>query len=108
MPEPEMYPLTDYPDYEEKFDTFEQLRAQVESTIEGLNHIVSWLLFRAGDRDLGDGEVPTFHLLLFMPRKSKTTEFLTANFDPDVVDAWLREYVKPRVLRWYGWPDADA
>lgn len=108
MAEPEMYPLTDNPTYSEEFDTFAELCEQVESTIEGLNFIVSWLVVPEGDPLLDEGEPPTFHVLMFMPRKTASTEFYTHQFDPAEVETWLGGYVRERTMRWYGWAEQEA
>ena len=113
----EMYPGTDYPKYREEFETFDDLKEVVENISEGLNHIVSWMdLCRGcaemeGDTLLFDkGELNSFHILIFMPRKTETTEF-KVTFPENVeyphaqIDNWLMEYVQPRVMRWYGWTE---
>lgn len=91
-----MYPSTDYPTYEEEFDDFAELRAAVESHPEGLNAVVCWCLSEPD-------ESPEFVVLIFMPRKSATTQFGTKRFDHAEVEAWLGGYVRERVMRWYGW-----
>ncbi|WP_454199542.1 hypothetical protein [Nocardia sp. Marseille-Q1738] len=93
----EMYPLTDYPTYEEEFDSFSEIRAQVEDLDEGMNFVLSWFIY--DERD----ESPEFSLLIFMPRISKTTQFSTNTFDRGEVEAWLNGYVRQRTMRWFGW-----
>lgn len=100
-----MYPVTDNPMYREEFDTFAELREAVEDCIEGLNFITSWLIVPEGDSVLDPGEIPAFYVLIFMPRKTATTEFSTHQFDQAEVEAWLSGYVRARTMRWYGWTE---
>lgn len=102
----EMYPLTDYPTYEEQFDGFLEMRAQVEGLDEGMNQVLSWFIFDEHDSDFRKyerDELPVFSLLIFMPRISKTTQFSTAVFDRHEVETWLNGYVQQRIMRWFGW-----
>ncbi|WP_280475481.1 hypothetical protein [Nocardia asiatica] len=102
----EMYPLTDYPTYEEEFGSFAEIREQVEDLDEGMNFILSWFIYdeHAEDfRKYARDEAPSFSLLVFMPRLSKTTQFSTEAFDRGEVDAWLNGYVRQRTMRWFGW-----
>lgn len=110
MSEPVMYPSTDYPTHQQEFDDFAELRAAVERTDEGLNAIVSWHLYTPtipedfeDFREYEPHESPEFVLLVFMPRKSATTQFGTNRFVRDEVETWLGGYVRERVMRWYGW-----
>lgn len=97
-----MYPLTDYPHFEESFDTFAAMRACIEAQDEGLNQIQSWLIIPEGDSCLDPGQAPEFHVAIFMPRLTKVTAFSTTRFDIDQVQQWLNDYVLQRVMRWYG------
>lgn len=99
----EMYPLTDDPDWTEEYDSFAELAASMENQPEGLNQILSWWIYDEQHEDWEDGEPPSFALLLFMPRKSQTSIQTTGKFTRAEVDAWLSDYVRPRVMRWYGW-----
>lgn len=103
-----MYPATDHPTYREDFDNFAELRAAVEGTSEGLNFVVSWQMIVEGDSCLDPGEPPLFCVLIFMPRKTATTEFSTQRFDRSEVEAWLGGYVRERTMRWYGWTEQEA
>jgi len=103
--EPEMYPLTDYPTFEEKFRDFDALRSTVEKQVEGLNMIQSWLFTDPEDGE--EGEPVTFYLGIFLPRLTKYTQFEAAVFSRADVEQWLQTYVRPRIDRWYGWTSAD-
>lgn len=118
MPDAEMYPSTDYPTYSEKFETLDELVHHVEALDEVLNFLVSWDIgCRQCDEVEKDpairpslmwseGELNYFRILIFMPRRSETTEF-SVQFADEVphaqLDCWLEDYVKARVCRWYGW-----
>jgi len=93
MSEPEMYPLVDGPTYSEIYDSFAELRTAAEKMIGSLNFPLSWWL----DDD-------SFDLCIFMPRKSRTTVWSTANFDRAEVQEWLDSFVRAEVAKWYGWP----
>lgn len=102
MNDPEMYPGTDDPDYTEQFDDFTALRECVEGLDEGLNFVVSW--FPSEQEDIAEHGASEFELLIFMPRKSKTTNFTcVVHNGREEIDAWLNDYVKARTMRWYGW-----
>lgn len=106
MSAPEMYTLTDYPDFRERFNSLEDLIGAVESQSEGLNQIVSWFIFDEGHEDWMGGDGAEVHVLIFMPRLSKTTEFgYVGAFDRSSVQAWLDGYVKERTMRWFGWAE---
>lgn len=109
QPEAEMFPLVENAHYTEAFDTFAELRENAEGTSEGLNQIQSWFIYDELDEDWGkwndlnEGEPREFSLCICMPRKSQFTVWTTHTFERGEVEAWLESYVKPRVLRWYGW-----
>ncbi|MFI2216509.1 hypothetical protein ACH47B_06450 [Rhodococcus sp. NPDC019627] len=100
-----MYPLTDYPDSLIQFGAFAELREHVENLPEDLNQILSWDF--SGD-DAGPAD--WFALLIHSPRKNKAHQ-LDTPFDHVEdrarIDAWIRDYVKPRTDRWYGWRKED-
>jgi len=118
MPDAEMYPSTDYPTYSNRFETLDELVHHVEALDEVLNFLVSWDIgCRQCDEIEKDpaarpslmwseGELNYFRILIFMPRKSETTEF-AVQFADEVphaqLDCWLEDYVKRRICRWYGW-----
>lgn len=117
-----MYPGTDYPKYREEFETLDELIETVNAMDEGLNLIVSWIVGcrqcdmiedpEAGGLMWDGNEANFFSILIFMPRKTETTEF-QVNFGresfPHVeVDNWLLDHVYPRIMRWYGWTWIDA
>ena len=117
MSEAIMYPSTDYPTYGEKFETLDELVHQVDALDEVLNFLVSWDIgCRQCDEIKEDparpslawseGELNYFRILIFMPRKSQTTEF-SVQFTTEVphaqIDTWLEYTVKRRICRWYGW-----
>lgn len=109
--EPEMYPLTDHPDYSETFEHFNDTRTQLEDLPEGLNFIVSWFIYDEHDPDFrkyDPTEQPEFQVLVFLPRKTKTTVFRTNQFDRTQVEAWLNGPVRERTMRWYGWDTSHA
>lgn len=115
-----MFPSTENPTYREQFESFYELRRGVESIDEELNFIVSWMI---GCRDCDAvrdekgweamweaGEKNYFTLLIFMPRKSQTTEFrvdFEGDFPHAAVENWLEEYIRPRIMRWYGWSEGE-
>jgi hypothetical protein len=113
----EMYPGTDYPKYIEVFESVEELIKQVESLDEGLNFIVSWAIGcyecdyvenpKMAKLHWEKGEKNYFHLLIFMPRRTETTNFqVQLEAVPHaLIDNWLEDYVRLRVMRWYGWTD---
>ena len=115
MTEAQMYPSTDYPTYTNKFDTLDELVHSVEALDEVLNCIVSWeigcrqcdeVMEQSPNLMWSEGELNYFRILIFMPRKSQTTEFstqFTSEVPHNQVDTWLEDYVKRRICRWYGW-----
>lgn len=99
-----MYPLTDDPDYQEQFESFSDMRACVEGLDECLNMVVSWLVAQDEDEP---GPWRFFGLLIFMPRKSKTSEFRcrVADDEWESVREWIDTYLRARSMRWYGFTD---
>lgn len=111
MSEPEMYPLTDYPDHGEEFEDFAEIRTRVENLSEGLNFIVAWTVYDEQHEDFrkyDTDETREFTLLIFMPRRSETTQFKTEVFDRAAVDEWLGGYVRARTMRWFGWAEGGG
>jgi hypothetical protein len=110
MSNPVMYPTSDNPDARVEFETFADLRNAVESKDEELNAIVSWHSFTPdATEDFPEYEphdAPELIVLIYMPRKNRTTQFETDSFDPIEFEVWIEEYVRPRVMRWYGWAAA--
>jgi hypothetical protein len=109
MSEPEMYPLLDNPTYEETFETFQELKEHCESTFNGLNFPLSWVLYDEASEDWGkpwgEGETKEFSILNFMPRKGRSSKWTTYNFDRAEVQEWLDTFVKANILAWYGWSE---
>lgn len=106
MIEPDMYPLTDYPTYEVPIESFDDLKRDVEKMIPDLNFVVSWFIHDHHSRDWETSDkVPTFTVLIFMPRKSATTELSTNVFIRSEVETWLNSYVRERTMEWFGWDE---
>lgn len=109
MSEPEMYPLVDNPTYTDVFETFQELKAHCESTFSGLNFPLSWYIFDEQSEDWGkswsEGDPREFSILNFMPRKNRSSQWTTNNFDSTEVREWLNTFVKAKVMEWYGWTE---
>ncbi|ASN72000.1 hypothetical protein 7S2_7 [uncultured Caudovirales phage] len=101
-----MYPLTDYPDMREEFESFAELRDAIDCQDETLNIVVSWFPAEADDiTDVGDKEL---QVLIFMPRLSKTAEMscpITGPEEAELARWWINDRLRARVARWYGWED---
>jgi hypothetical protein len=107
--EPDMYPLVDVPQYTEEHEDFADLRECAEAMIDGLNHVLSWFIFDETDEDWGKYLEPDetarreFSICFAMPRKSSFLTWTTHSFERAEVEWWITTYLRPRVLRWYGW-----
>jgi hypothetical protein len=94
-----MYPGTDYAHYTENFETFADLKTAVEDCPEDLNQIISWAFYEPDGFD--EIEETEFEITIFLPRKTRVTQFKLNTEPTDEIKLWIEHYLRKRAVGYF-------